>query len=209
MRTNLGQPEDRKRTRKGPHRQKVQLYQACYGKYYSMTMNHSTVNTDKNGNIYCNSTQTFVCTFPWSKKCSPIFLLLSATTALSCPDALVALTSPQSQLATFQLTFGGETHSLMLPLGRYPYNIKTNNEMCNITMIAEGKSSQLRLSSHNSSPATAIQFAPLTPQYGTFIIKKHQDIEVSIKRTWANSMITDFLPTNLANLFRDAGVHMG
>ena len=124
-----------------------------------MTMKRSTLNTDQNGNIYCNSTQTFVCTFP-------IFLLLSATTALSCPDALVALTSPQSQLATFQLTFGGETHSLMLSLGRYPYNIKTDNEMCNITMIAEGKSSQLRLkfSSHNSSPATAIQFAPLIPQ---------------------------------------------
>ena len=35
MRTNLGQAEDRKRTREGPHRQKVQLYRVFNIKWNS------------------------------------------------------------------------------------------------------------------------------------------------------------------------------
>ena len=68
-------------------------------------------------------------------------IYILATGNFSCPDVLIALTSPKSQLATFKLTFGGQSHSLMFPPGSYPYTISNGEEGCNITLLAVGQRS--------------------------------------------------------------------
>lgn len=56
---------------------------------------------------------------------------------LICPTKHVALTSPENDLATFQLKFGDEDHILFLPAGRHPYIIKSADQTRNSTLTAE------------------------------------------------------------------------
>lgn len=58
---------------------------------------------------------------------------------LTCPEKVVALTSPESSLASFKLQFGDQKHVIRLPLGRYSYSMKSSNKDCNISLLAEGK----------------------------------------------------------------------
>lgn len=58
----------------------------------------------------------------------------------TCPKRQVALTSPENGLATFQLKLRDQDHILMLPAGRHPYIIKSADQMCNVTLDAEGTS---------------------------------------------------------------------
>lgn len=56
----------------------------------------------------------------------------------TCPEDKLALISPVNELASFKLRFGDKDHNLLLPLGRYPYIINSTDQMCNVTLIAEG-----------------------------------------------------------------------
>lgn len=57
----------------------------------------------------------------------------------TCPETQIALTSPGSEVATFQLQFKDQNLTINLPIGHHLRSIKGHDRNCNVTLYAEGE----------------------------------------------------------------------